>query len=187
MYYWTLGISGLGILGVEPYVKLLICHKFGINFLQDECQRRYMQKYGKNLLLKYAFDEMEDQTRVVVSNEHWVVVVPFWAVWPFETLLLPLQHKLRLTDLNDSERDSLADIMKRLTVKYDNLFKCSFPYSMGFHGAPTGKFLSQNCDHWLLHAHYLPPLLRSASVKKFMAGYELLCEPQRDITPESVS
>lgn len=169
------------------------CQIWSGNFLpqepyrKDVCQKQYLGKHGRNLLVKYASDEMKQKTRVVVSNEHFVVVVPFWAVWPYETLLLPLQHRLRLTDLDARERDSLADIMKQLTVKYDNLFKCSFPYSMGFHGAPTGKFLTQNCDHWQLHAQYLPPLLRSASVKKFMAGYELLCEPQRDITPESAA
>jgi len=154
----------------------------------DQCQKRYEQKYGKNLLLTYVEREMKSGIRVVVSNDHWAVVVPYWALWPFETILIPLTHKIRLTDLNDCERISLARIMKQLTIKYDNLFRCSFPYSMGFHGAPTGVDAWTDNDvtysYWQLHAHYYPPLLRSASVQKYMVGYEMLAQPQRDLTPE---
>ncbi|XP_036450328.1 galactose-1-phosphate uridylyltransferase isoform X3 [Colossoma macropomum] len=127
------------------------------------------------------------QERVVVENEHWLVVVPYWATWPFQTLLLPRRHILRLPDLTSQERNSLASIMKRLLTKYDNLFEVSFPYSMGWHGAPTGRYLKEDMSHWQLHAHYYPPLLRSATVRKFMVGYEMLAQEQRDLTPEQAA
>nr|XP_020668660.1 galactose-1-phosphate uridylyltransferase [Pogona vitticeps] len=127
------------------------------------------------------------QELIVVENEDWLVVVPYWAVWPFQTLLLPRRHVCRLQDLQHHERDSLASVMKRLLTKYDNLFQISFPYSMGWHGAPTGSFLGADCRHWQLHAHYYPPLLRSATVRKFMVGYEMLAQAQRDLTPEQAA
>ena len=110
--------------------------------------------------------------------------MPFWAVWPFELLLLPRRHCLRLPDLDAAERSDLASVLKRLLTRYDNLFQTSFPYSMGWHGAP---FVDHGCDHWQLHAHFFPPLLRSARVRKFMVGYEMLAEPQRDLTPEQAA
>ena len=113
-----------------------------------------------------------------------MAVVPFWAMWPFETLLLPRRHVLHLPELNDTQRDGLADILKRLTTHYDNLFETSFPYSMGWHGAPTGDYADRENAHWQLHAHFFPPLLRSATVRKFMVGYEMMAEAQRDLTPE---
>ncbi|NXN30222.1 GALT uridylyltransferase, partial [Nycticryphes semicollaris] len=125
--------------------------------------------------------------RLVVENADWLVVVPYWATWPYQTLLLPRRHICRLQDLRDSERDSLASIMQRLLIKYDNLFEISFPYSMGWHGAPTGPYLKEDCGHWQLHAHYYPPLLRSATVRKFMVGYEMLAQAQRDLTPEQAA
>lgn len=147
-------------------------------------QRAYFEQHGTPLLLDYARLELEQQERVIVKNEHWLAVVPYWAMWPFEIMLLPQRHVLRLTDLTDPERDALADILKRLLSKYDNLFEVSFPYSMGWHGAPTD---SADYSHWQLHAHFYPPLLRSATVKKFMVGYEMLGEPQRDLTPEQAA
>ena len=122
--------------------------------------------------------------RTIVENEHWLAVVPFWAIWPFEILLLPRRHVLRLPDLTDAERDALADILKRLLTKYDNLFEISFPYSMGWHGAPFGD---DDYAHWQLHAHFYPPLLRSATVRKWMVGYEMMAEAQRDITAEQAA
>ena len=122
--------------------------------------------------------------RGVVQNEHWLAIVPFWAIWPFEILLLPRRHVLRVPDLSDLERNSLADILRRLLTRYDNLFEVSFPYSMGWHGAPMD---AGSYSHWQLHAHFYPPLLRSATVKKFMVGYELLAEAQRDLTPEQAA
>ena len=154
---------------------------------EDRAQRRYFYQHSVPLLLDYLDLELERRERVVVENDHWLVVVPFWAVWPFETLLLPKRHVVRLPDLDDAQRHALADILKRLLVRYDNLFQTSFPYSMGWHGAPTGPDLGEDISHWQLHAHFYPPLLRSATVRKFMVGYEMLGEPQRDLTAEQAA
>ena len=118
---------------------------------------------------------------MVCENEHFVVVVPFWAVWPFETLLISRRPVSSLLDLQDQERTSLADILRQITIRYDNLFNTSFPYSMGFHQRPTD---GKQYPEFHLHAHFYPPLLRSATIKKFMVGYEMLAMPQRDVTPE---
>jgi UDPglucose--hexose-1-phosphate uridylyltransferase len=149
--------------------------------IEDQRQQAYLAEHGLPLLLDYANLETEQQERIVVENEHWLAMVPYWAMWPFETLLVPHRHVLRLPELDEPEREALAQILKRLLTRYDNLFEVSFPYSMGWHGAPTtdGDFA-----HWQLHAHFYPPLLRSATIKKFMVGYEMLGEPQRDLTPE---
>ena len=151
---------------------------------EDRQQRRYFEQQGSPLLLHAAEREIQNGTRIVVQNDHWVAVVPFWAVWPFETVLLPRRHVLRVPDLTGTERDSLADILRRLLTRYDNLFEVSFPYSMGWHGAPT---CDGDSEHWQLHAHFYPPLLRSATVRKFMVGYEMLAEAQRDLTPEQAA
>jgi len=148
---------------------------------EDREQRAYLAGHGRPLLLDYAEQEIAREERIVVANDHWLVIVPFWAIWPFETLLLPRFPVQSLPDLTESERNSLTRILKRLLIRYDNLFEVSFPYSMGWHGLPNDA--SKN-PHWQLHAHFYPPLLRSATVKKFMVGYEMLGEPQRDITPE---
>lgn len=151
---------------------------------EDEQQRTFLATQGQSLLLDYAHKESATGERVVTENDDWLVVVPFWAAWPFETLLLP-KHKLaRITALSESQQLNLGQILRDLTARYDNLFECSFPYSMGWHGAP---FNSASSDHWQLHAHFYPPLLRSASVRKFMVGYEMLGEPQRDISPEQAA
>lgn len=166
------------------------CQVWTNNFLPNEVrvkhqtQEKFFRKHNKVMLVEYLEKELKLNERIVVQNEHWVVLVPYWAIWPYETMLLPRRHILRLQDVTEDEIRSLADIMKRLLIKYDNLFQCSFPYSMGFHFAPTGKYLNESNEWWQLHASYLPPLLRSATVKKFMVGYELLSQPQRDITPE---
>jgi len=152
--------------------------------IEDEKQRAYFQEHGTVLLHDYAQLELGEAERIVVQNEHWLAVVPYWAVWPFETLLMPRRHVLRLPDLTDVERDGLADILKRLLTRYDNLFQVSFPYSMGWHGAP---FTANDHAGWQLHAHFYPPLLRSATVRKFMVGYEMMAEAQRDITPEQAA
>ncbi len=151
---------------------------------EDYQQRIYFEEHGRPMLTTYADLELEKRVRVIVQNAYWVVVVPYWALWPFETLVLPRRHVLRLPELVDGERDALAEIMKTLLIKYDNLFETSFPYSMGWHGAPTDG--AQHA-HWQLHAHFYPPLLRSATVKKFMVGYEMLAEPQRDLTAEQAA
>jgi len=151
---------------------------------EDRRQRDFFDRHRSILLLDYLAEEVESGERIIVQNQHWIVLVPFWGVWPFETLLVPKNHRPRLTDLSDEERDSLADIMKQHLVRYDNLFRCSFPYTMGWHGAPHDY---ANYEYWQLHAHYYPPLLRSAMIKKYMVGYEMLSEPQRDLTPEQVA
>ncbi len=150
---------------------------------EDRHQQEYFAKVGRPLLLDYAAAEAGGP-RAVVETEHWRAVVPYWAAWPFETLLLPKAPARRLPDLDDVRRDDLAVALKQLTSRYDNLFQCSFPYSMGWHGAP---FDGEDNLHWQLHAHFYPPLLRSASVRKFMVGYEMLAEPQRDLTPEQAA
>ncbi|XP_078530819.1 galactose-1-phosphate uridylyltransferase [Lissotriton helveticus] len=169
------------------------CQIWASNFLpnearvEDRTQMEYLKKHQVPMLVEYGKMEAAHKVRIVVENEDWLVVVPYWAVWPFQTLLLPRRHVLRLQDLSDKERDRLASIMKRLLTKYDNLFEISFPYSMGWHGAPTGPHLKEDCTHWQLHAHYYPPLLRSATVRKFMVGYEMLAQAQRDLTPEQAA
>lgn len=155
--------------------------------VKDKTQKSYFKEHGSPLLVDYVNRELEHKERVILANSHWVWLVPFWAVWPYETMLLPRRHILRLQDLTEEEKDSLSVIMKQLLTKYDNLFRTSFPYSMGWHGAPTGSYLKSDPTHWQLHAMYYPPLLRSATVKKFMVGYELLAQAQRDLTAEQAA
>jgi len=145
-------------------------------------QQKYYERHGASLLEDYFKLEAEKKTRIVCGNEHFVVVVPFWAVWPYETVLLSERHVASLPELTKEERASLADILRQITIRYDNLFHTSFPYTMGFHQAPTDGAAYPGFH---LHAHFYPPLLRSATVRKFMVGYEMLAMPQRDITPEA--
>ena len=147
-------------------------------------QTAYAADTGRCLLCDYVAAELAAGERLVVQNAHWLAVVPFWAVWPFETLLLARAHRDTLPALSGPERDALADILGRLTRRYNRLFDVPFPYSMGFHQPPTD---GAAYPAWHLHAHFYPPLLRSATVRKFMVGYELLGQPQRDITPESAA
>ncbi len=155
---------------------------------EDRFQRDYFAGHGSVLLVDYLAAEVAAGDRLVVENAHWVALTPYWGVWPFEVLLLPRRHVRTLPELTVDECDSLAEILKRLLTRYDNLFETDFPYSMGWHGAPTDHDPSgRDYSHWQLHAHFFPPLLRSATVKKFMVGYELLANPQRDITPEQAA
>ncbi|MBS0125387.1 UDP-glucose--hexose-1-phosphate uridylyltransferase [Thetidibacter halocola] len=151
---------------------------------EDRCQAAYFARHGRPLLLDYATREAALAERTVVENAHWIAVVPYWAVWPFETLVLPRRPVPRLPDLTGAERDALAELLKALCTRYDNLFETEFPYTMGWHGAPM---TDGPMDHWQLHAHFYPPLLRSATVRKFMVGYEMLAEAQRDLTPEQAA
>ena len=151
---------------------------------EDMRQREYFQEHGNVLLMDYLAQELHAGDRIVLENMYWTVVVPYWAVWPFETLLLPKTQVLYLQYLTDDQRTSLAEILKQLLTRYDNLFRASFPYSMGWHPAPNSP---GDNSHWQLHAHFYPPLLRSATVKKFLVGYEMLAEAQRDITPEEAA
>jgi UDPglucose--hexose-1-phosphate uridylyltransferase len=144
-------------------------------------QKSYFQKNKSSLLEDYLNLELGKKERLVCANEYFAVVVPFWAVWPFETLLLCRRRVSSLPDLQGQERDGLSQILSQITIRYDNLFRTSFPYTMGFHQQPTDGTLY---PEFQLHAHFYPPLLRSATVRKFMVGYEMLAMPQRDITPE---
>ena len=144
-------------------------------------QSAYWKAHGRGLLGDYLKLELEKNERIVVANDHFVALVPFWAVWPFETMILSRRQVGDLTGFLPEELDALADILRRLTIRYDNLFQTSFPYSAGMHQAPVNDG-PQPGWHW--HMHFYPPLLRSATVKKFKVGYEMLAGPQRDVTPE---
>lgn len=148
---------------------------------EHDCQKEYQRKHGSCMLCDYLERELALDERIVLQNDSFVVLVPFWAVWPFEVMILPREHMTSIAAMNEGMRSDLAEIMVRLGIRYDNLFKTSFPYSMGLHQQPTdGRDHSQ----WHFHMHYYPPLLRSASVRKFMVGFEMMAMPQRDITPE---
>ncbi|MEC7540083.1 MAG: UDP-glucose--hexose-1-phosphate uridylyltransferase [SAR324 cluster bacterium] len=150
---------------------------------EDAHQRSYFDEHGKPLLLDVVEEELKKEERIVEKNSSWLAVVPYWAVWPFELLLLPRRNVKRLEEIDEQEKQELAEILKKILSRYDNLFQTSFPYSMGWHVAPY----DEKGDHWLLHAHFYPPLLRSARVRKFMVGYEMLAEAQRDLTPEQAT
>ncbi|CUU55542.1 UDPglucose--hexose-1-phosphate uridylyltransferase [Parafrankia irregularis] len=164
---------------------------------EDRSQRAYLQAQGTSLLVDYAALESDldaasaasEPSRVVVADDHWVVVVPYWALWPFETLLLPRRPVRLLHDLTGPERDSLAGVLRSLLRTYDALFDSPFPYSMGWHAAPGPHDGSagQATEHWQLHAHFHPPLLRSPTVRKHVVGYDLFAGMQRDITPEDAA
>lgn len=150
---------------------------------EDWQQRDYATAHGSRPLLDAVAEaECASGERVVVANDHWLAVVPHWAAWPFETLLIARGSIARIEQLEDAARDSLATILGQLLARYDALFQCEMPYSMGWHGAPHA--CGSDDAHWRLHAHFYPPLLRSASVRKHMVGFELLAETQRDLTPE---
>ncbi|MFM2059195.1 MAG: hypothetical protein RLY71_3580, partial [Pseudomonadota bacterium] len=161
---------------------------------EDRAQHAYFAAHGRPLLRDVAEREADGE-RVVVQTEHWLAVVPYWATWPFETLLLPRFAVQQLPQLDAAQRADLAVALKKLTSRYDNLFRCSFPYSMGWHGAPfqpdAGRRAAPSpapgASGWQLHAHFYPPLLRSATVRKFMVGFEMLAEAQRDLTPEQAA
>jgi UDPglucose--hexose-1-phosphate uridylyltransferase len=144
----------------------------------------YYQSHASTMLSDYLKLELEKQERLVCANDHFIVLVPYWAVWPFEALLVSRRCVSAVHELNHEERGALADILRQITVRYDNLFQTSFPYTMGFHQRPTD---GEAHPEFHLHAHFYPPLLRSATVRKFMVGYEMLAMPQRDITPETAA
>jgi UDPglucose--hexose-1-phosphate uridylyltransferase len=149
-----------------------------------EAQSAYRAQHLRCLLCSYLELELREQARIVVENDGFIALVPFWAIWPFETLVISRRHLGGMDQFNQADGDAMADILKRVTTRYDNLFETSFPYSMGFHQRPTDGMPH---PEWHFHAHFYPPLLRSATVQKFMVGYEMLATPQRDITPESAA
>lgn len=148
---------------------------------EDNNQRLFFEKNGIPLLQEYVNQELARKERIVATNQCFVALVPFWATWPFEVMILPRDSKLSLAVLTDIELQAFAEMYKIVTCKYDNLFQTSFPYSAGIHQAPTN---GKKNEHWTIHMHFYPPLFRSATVKKFMVGYEMLAEPQRDVTAE---
>ena len=158
---------------------------------EERTQTSWFAAHGRPLLLDYAERELADGARTVVDTAHWLAVVPYWASWPFETLLVPKAPTRRITELSPPQQEDLAVALKKLTSRYDNLFQCEFPYSMGWHGAPfvpdPSTAAGRSEAHWQLHAHFYPPLLRSATVRKFMVGYEMLAEAQRDLTAEQAA
>jgi UDPglucose--hexose-1-phosphate uridylyltransferase len=151
---------------------------------ETERQLAYLKAKGNPLLVDYLDKELRLGERIVHENDDFVVLVPYWAVWPFETMVLPRRRIGGMDEMTTAERRSLADALSNITVRYDNLFETSFPYSMGFHQKPTD---GEAHAEWQMHAHFYPPLLRSATVKKFMVGFEMLGSAQRDITPETAA
>jgi UDPglucose--hexose-1-phosphate uridylyltransferase len=151
---------------------------------EQNAQRGYRAGRGSCLLCDYLALEQESGERLVCENESFAALVPFWAVWPFETMVIARRHVTAMDELDEGERRNLADILKRVTTRYDNVFETPFPYTMGFHQRPTD---GEAHPEWHLHAHFYPPLLRSATIRKFMVGFEMLCMPQRDITAESAA
>ena len=151
---------------------------------ETRAQREHMSLTGHCLLCEYVKTEQAAGERVIFENEHFAALVPWWAVWPFEVMLVSKRHLGAMPELNDAERDGLADALRRITTRFDNLFETSFPYTMGFHQRPTD---GETHEEWHFHAHFYPPLLRSATVRKFMVGFEMLGMPQRDITAETAA
>ena len=151
---------------------------------KNQQQNRYYNKNKSSLLGDYLEQELEANERIIYQNDDFVVLIPFWAIWPFEAMIIPKTQKRNITELSEAERLSFADAISKITIVYDKLFECSFPYSSGIHQSPTD---GQPNDHWHWHMSFYPPLLRSATVKKFMVGYEMFGSPQRDITAEQAA
>jgi UDPglucose--hexose-1-phosphate uridylyltransferase len=175
----------MGASNPHPHCQIWSSHALPNEVAKEQAsQLAWADARGTCLLCDYAKLEQSSRERVVEENESFLTVVPFWAVWPFETMVISKGHFSGIDELSEAERDGLADILKRTTARYDRLFQVSFPYSQGFHQRPT-----DGLEHpeWHLHLHFYPPLLRSATVRKFLVGYEMLATPQRDITPEAAA
>lgn len=177
--------EAMGCSNPHPHGQIWASSSLPVEIVKESAtQEAYFRQHGQSLLSAYLNLELTKNERVILQNNHFVVVVPFWAVWPYETLVLAKRQVPTIDEFSEAEQNALAEILQQLTVRYDNLFKTSFPYSAGMHQAPV------NCgaqDFWHWHMHFYPPLLRSATVKKFMVGYEMLANPQRDITPEAAA
>ncbi|HXB75514.1 MAG TPA: UDP-glucose--hexose-1-phosphate uridylyltransferase [Candidatus Acidoferrales bacterium] len=175
----------MGASNPHPHCQIWASHRLPNEVAKEQAaQLAWRETRGGCLLCEYARLEQAAGERIVEANDHFVTVVPFWAVWPFETMVIATRHLSGVDRLSDGERDGLADILKRTTARYDRLFQVSFPYSAGFHQRPTDGTAH---DEWHMHLHFYPPLLRSATVRKFLVGYEMLATPQRDITPEEAA
>ena len=203
---WTDEFNSLSALGWIEYIQIFEnrgammgasnphphCQIWSTGFVPDEparetvAQREYLDRNGRCLLCDYVKAELASGERVIFEDQSFVALVPWWAVWPFEALIVSKRHMGSLPDFDDAERNSLAGTLHRITTRYDNLFETSFPYTMGFHQSPVGPAGGPHPE-WHFHAHFYPPLLRSATVKKFMVGFEMLGMPQRDITAESAA
>ena len=175
----------MGASNPHPHCQIWSNHSIPNQIAKEQAaQLAWREEHGACLLCQYLALEESARDRIVEENESWLTLVPFWAVWPFETMVIAKRHVPSIDYLTGAERTGLADILKRTTARYDRLFDVSFPYSMGFHQRPTD---GGTHEEWHLHLHFDPPLLRSATVRKFLVGYEMLAMPQRDITPESAA
>jgi UDPglucose--hexose-1-phosphate uridylyltransferase len=172
----------MGCSNPHPHGQIWASSSLPLELSKETTERKkYFDKHGKSLLSNYLELELKHKERIVVENEHFVALVPFWAVWPYETMIVSKRHIQTITQFTEEEKKAFASILKKLTTKYDNLFNASFPYSAGMHQMPVND---GEHEEWHWHMHFYPPLLRSATVKKFMVGYEMLANPQRNITPE---
>jgi UDPglucose--hexose-1-phosphate uridylyltransferase len=175
----------MGASNPHPHCQIWANESLPNEMLKEQAhQKAHRESHHACLLCDYVKLELSAGERVICQNDDFAVVVPFWAIWPFETLVIPKKHVASIDALDQPARTALANILRRITTRYDNLFNVPFPYTMGFHQQPTDD---QAHPEWHLHAHYYPPLLRSANVRKFMVGYEMLASPQRDITAESAA
>ncbi len=189
VYQWVQFFENKGeIMGCSnphPHGQVWALDKLPTEALKEDFhQKEYFARKGSLLLPDCLNLEKKSGQRVVGINEHWTAWVPFWATWPFEVILVPHRHIPVISELDAREKQALAKILKDLTVRYDNLMQSSFPYCMGWHSAPSAM---EAWKYWQLHAHFYPPLLRSVKIKKFMVGFEMLAEPQRDFTPEDAA
>jgi UDPglucose--hexose-1-phosphate uridylyltransferase len=175
----------MGASNPHPHCQIWSSHALPNEVAKEQASLlQWRERRGTCMMCEYARLERSGEERVVEENEAFLTVVPFWAVWPFETMVIAKRHLSSIEQLTGEERDGLGDILKRTTARYDRLFNVSFPYSMGFHQRPTDGAV--HGEHHL-HLHFYPPLLRSATVRKFLVGYEMLATPQRDITAESAA
>jgi UDPglucose--hexose-1-phosphate uridylyltransferase len=174
----------MGASNPHPHCQIWSSHALPNEVAKEQASQLAWSERGTCLLCDYATLEWAARDRTVEENDSFLTVVPFWAVWPFETMVISKRHLSAIDELSDAERDGLADILKRTTARYDRLFQVSFPYSLGIHQRPTDR---SEHPEWHLHLHFYPPLLRSATVRKFLVGYEMLATPQRDITPEAAA
>ena len=174
--------KAMGCSNLHPHGQVWASHFLPNEAVKEDlAQRGHFERHGASLLVEYARREADLGVRVLAARPEWLAVIPYWAIWPYETMVLPRRPVRRLPELTAPERASLASLLREILGGYDRLFGVSVPYSMGWHGAPFG---TDAVEHWQLHGHVYPPLLRSATVRKYMVGYEMLAEPQRDLTPE---
>jgi UDPglucose--hexose-1-phosphate uridylyltransferase len=175
----------MGASNPHPHCQIWATERLPNEVLREQlAQSEYLNTHRSCLLCDYLKVEMADRQRLVCDNQSFVALVPFWAIWPFEILVVSKAHIAALDELREQEQQALADILKRVTTRSDNLFATLFPYTMGFHQSPADR---ASHPQWHFHAHFYPPLLRSATIRKFMVGFELLGMPQRDITAEAAA